>query len=268
MSTLSVSPALHKTVASLAILGCLLLFAACAPLLDTPPGDRVSDRLGADLLDSWRQHGADWQAVQGLAEVKVEAPGHHFSGNQVVLAHLPDRLRTESLSPFGTPLLTLVANGEHLAVLLPMQSAYYQGDASAANLQRFAGIPLEPEQLVGLLLCRLPEPVPGGFATYTDPAGGWLVDLFAGAPRQRLFFDAAGLLHRIEVYQNGRLLLAVDYRDHGRWVEGFPARYQISLPKFRSTARVEFADQRLNRPAVDGLFQLSPPPGVTVHELD
>lgn len=267
MSTLSVSPHLHKIVGSLPGLLCALLLVACAPLLEAPPGERVDDRLGVELLIGWRQRSIDWQALQGLARIEVDAPGSDFSGSQVVLAQRPDRLRTESLSPFGMPLLTLVANGERLAVLLPLQADYYQGAASAENLQRFAGIPLEPAQLVSLLLCQVPEAT-DSLNIYADPDGGWLVELFAAAPRQRLFFDSSGQLQRTELYQNSRLLLAVDYRDHGRWIDGFPARYVISLPKFRSIARVEFAEQRLRRTLNDDLFHLSPSPGVTVHQLD
>lgn len=266
MTSLTRSRWLNRRPARFGVVLLLAGLCACAPVLMPPAGERISAQAGRELIAAWQQRSPS--SLQGFARAEVDSPGRDFTGELVVLVESPNRLRVESLSPFGLPLLTLVADSRRFAVFIPPENRFYAGTPSADNLQRFTRIPLEPVDLIGRLLGQIPAGSSGRLATYAQPAGGWLIDLLDVSPRLRLSFDGSGNLLGISSFRNGRLLLDVRYLEHGRLLPGFPARYRISVPKLGTTLQIEFTEQRTDRRFAPGLFQLEPPPGVVIQELD
>ena len=104
----------------LAIPVCLGFFCGCATLPPRQPSaTAVSEEFGSTLLHEWLTASGRHAALQGVAKLRVQTPQRTLSGTQVLLVEKPDRLRAETLSPFGTPVLVLTADGSDLAVLLP-----------------------------------------------------------------------------------------------------------------------------------------------------
>ncbi|PLX75851.1 MAG: hypothetical protein C0614_10600 [Desulfuromonas sp.] len=257
----------NKSLLLLIAVCSLGLLCSCSAIIEPPPGSRVEDRIGRELVANWSDRVGSFSSVQGVAHIEVDSPGSTFKGNQVLLAESPAHFRAESLSPFGVPLLTLVANKAELNVLLPAQNIFYRGRASAENLRRFTRIPLRPSALVGLLLCQTPLLNGGGFNTYAQPDGGWVLDVVDSTPPQRLYFDASGRLTAIHSFVRGYPLV-MRYFDHGRLVAGFPARFELSSPRAKTVVRLDFSEQKRNLKFRPGLFQLQPPLGTTIIELD
>ena len=192
----------------------LLVLSGCATLPVSQPGTLAAGETGRTLLAEWLQRSAQPQSVQGVAKVRVQTPQRTLNGTQVIVAGAPDQLRAETLSPFGTPLLVLAANGTQLAVLLPGGNLFYHGQATPENLGRFTRLPLRLADLVGILLSRPPLLTYQQLDAFALADGGWRIELEAGQRRQLLHFDAALRLVEVHYLTAGVLQLQLVYGDY------------------------------------------------------
>ena len=252
--------------------GCLLglqlaILSGCATLpahrLETP----AADVDGRTLLDEWLRSPRP-ESLQGVAKIKLQTPERSLSGTQVLLAGAPDRLRTETLSPFGTPLMVMAANGSELAVLLPGDNRFYQGRATPENLGRFTRLPLRLAELVNILLFRPPRIAYQQLQTSPRADGGWLVVLETGPRRQELLFDADRRLIGVAYLYDGELQLRLVYGEFAAEPLNLPRRIELVLPLQRTEVSLTFKELEVDRPFLPGVFTLVAPAGATVTNLD
>jgi len=246
----------------------LLVLSGCATLPVSQPGTLAAGETGRTLLAEWLQRSAQPQSVQGVAKVRVQTPQRTLNGTQVIVAGAPDQLRAETLSPFGTPLLVLAANGTQLAVLLPGDNLFYHGQATPENLGRFTRLPLRLADLVGILLSRPPLLAYQQLNAFTLADGGWRIELEAGQRRQFLRFDAALRLLEVHYLTAGELQLRLAYGDYAEAGDHLPRRIDLELPLQQTQARLLFDELELDRQFLPALFTLEPPPGATIIGLD
>jgi hypothetical protein len=232
------------------------------------PGQPVSRNLGETLLADWMTRGGEVHSMQGMARVKVKSSGRSVSGSQVVLVAQPARVRAETLSPFGTPLLLLATDGTDLGVLLPTENVYYRGAASAENLARFTRMPLRPEDLVKVLLYKTPILDFSDMEVYGLAAGGWQISLSAGERHQELLFNLSRQLVVARYYQGDALQLQVTYDRFTEDTAGFPQKFVVELPLLETVASLDFNELAINRVFLDGIFRLKQPNGAQVILLD
>ena len=252
------------------LLVCLLLVVnACAPLtppqeglLPAPPGQ------GERLLSEWTARAGSFQALQGLAKVKVRTPEQTSGGTQVVIVRRPDRVRAETLSPFGTPLLLLATDGADLGVSIPSQNRFYFGKASAANIGRFIRLPIRPADLVNALLYNAPVWPFDELATWQRPDGGWLLKLTSPARHQELLFDARKRLVELRYYYALKLEARVSYGDFLEQPRPFPQRIDMELMEAGVSASLKFSELELDTEPKLSLFRLEPPPNAERINLD
>jgi len=166
----------------------VILISSCATLRPEP-GPPVSSDFADALIQNWRDKALSINSIQGLAKLKLEAPLNNINANQVLLVERPNRLRAETLSPFGVPLLLLVADGEKMGALLPAQNIYYQGSSSPKNLGMFVNLPLGLSDLVGVLLYQPQMIESWKKEAFTLKAGGWLLIHSGTLQRQELIFN-------------------------------------------------------------------------------
>lgn len=246
----------------------LLVLSACASLPPVQPGTLVTRDAGRALLDDWLAASSQRRSLQGVAKVRVQTGERTVSGTQVILAEQPDRLRAETLSPFGTPLLVLAAGDGRLAVLFPGENTFYSGAATPDNLGRFTQLPLHLEDLIDILLSRPPLLNDRNLETYRLPDGGWRVELEAGARRQLLVFDADRQLQEVDYLENGELQLRLDYGGFDAELAGFPRRIDLFIPRQQTRAGLAFSELATNSELQAGLFTLTPPAGAVPVDLD
>lgn len=79
-------------------------------------------------------------------------PQGSFSGHAVLVLREPDSLRIEPLSPFGTPLAVVVAQGGLFRAYSPSRNAVYMGRTNRRGIERILGIPLSSKIFIKLLL--------------------------------------------------------------------------------------------------------------------
>ena len=92
----------------------------------------------------------DARAETRLANPLV--PQGSFSGHAALVLRQPDSLRLEPLSPFGTPLVVVVARGASFRAYSPSRNAVYMGRTNRRGIERILGIPLDSEIFIKLLL--------------------------------------------------------------------------------------------------------------------
>ncbi len=92
----------------------------------------------------------DARAKTRLANPLV--PEGSFSGQAVMVLRAPDSLRLEPLSPFGTSLVVVVAQGGWFRAYSPSRNAMYMGRTNRRGIGRILGIPLNSGIFVRLLL--------------------------------------------------------------------------------------------------------------------
>ena len=259
-------PTLHGLVVLSTL---LLVLAGCSAVAPPPPlaETPAAATEGENLLAMWLERGEAVQSVEGLASVKVKTPQGSLSGTQVVIAARPDRLRAETLSPFGTPLLSLATDGRQLTVLLPGDNLYYAGPVTVDNLARFTRMPIPPTALVDILLWQPSLVAFKELSTFRTAGGGWRLLLVAGQQRQELSFDAAARLEQVRYYSGDSLQLSVAYADFAA-DSPLPRRILLEQPPFALEASLDFRELTVNRPSPPGRFFLAPPPGVAVISLD
>jgi hypothetical protein len=262
----SLSPLVAKLVAATCLP--LLLMAGCATLPPSQPGTPAAAATGRALFAEWAHRNSQPGTVQGIAKVRLQTPARTVNGTQVILAGEPDRLRAETLSPFGTPLLVVAANGTDLAVLLPGDNLFYRGRATPQNLGRFTRLPLRLSDLVGILLSRPPMINYQQLAAFHLPDGGWRIELEAGQRRQVLRFDTDLHLLEADYLTAGELQLHLAYNDYPAAGPGLPRRIDLALPLHQTQASLIFTEMEVDGQLLPAAFTLAPPAGVTVIMLD
>ena len=262
----SISSTLTRLGLTLSLSLCIL--SGCATLPASQPGTLAAAETGRTLLAEWLRRSAEPQSLQGVARVRVQTPERTLNGTQVLLVGAPDRLRAETLSPFGTPLLVLAANGKDLAVLLPGDNLFYHGRATPENLGRFTRLPLRLADLVGILLSRPPLLSYQQLDAFALADGGWRIELEAGQRRQLLHFDAALRLVEVHYLTAGVLQLQLVYGDYAESVDNLPRRIELKLPLQQTQASLLFDELEADRQLLPALFSLEPPPGATIIGLD
>ncbi|MDH3997517.1 MAG: DUF4292 domain-containing protein [Desulfuromonadales bacterium] len=246
-----------------------IVLAGCAPKVKWV-GTPVDNEVGATLLQQWRGRVSRVSTMQGIAKIQVEtAEGSMNGGTQVLLAEKPDRLRAETLSLFGTPLLTLTANGEALSVFTPTENRFYTGSATPTNLGRFVRIPLRLNDLVSILLHQPPLIRADSEQVFAlNEEQGWLLVRRSGQRRQELRFDAQRNLRQLSYFDDEALFLDIGYGEFTADGNDFPQHFTIEIPELETFASLEFSELTINRQFLSTIFTLTPPAGVDVFDLD
>ena len=95
-----------------------------------------------------RFHGAR----DGTIPVNPLVPQGSFAGHSALVLRKPDSLRIAPLSPFGTPLVVVVAQGISFRAYSPSRNAVYMGRTNRRGIDQILGIPLNSEIFITLLL--------------------------------------------------------------------------------------------------------------------
>lgn len=252
----------------LAVTVMLGLLAGCATLPESQVRTPEATSVGRALFDEWLTRSSQNQTLQGVAKIRVKTPERTVNGTQVLLAEAPDRLRAETLSPFGTPLLVMTANETELAVLIPGDSRFYRGESTPGNLSRFTRLPLRLAELVSILLFQPPLIAYDTAEVAPSLEGGWIVNLESGQRRQELLFDNAHRLAGVRYLSGTELELSLVYGDFATEPQTLPRRIDLELPQQKIQAALIFKELEMNRQIRPEVFTLVAPPEATVMLLD
>jgi hypothetical protein len=199
--------------ATAAVFLVLIAASACAPRLA-----RLPTGTGApfpDFASTYTQATEPCRGVRTMVAVlslSGRAGRTRLRGNIEAGLAAPGQVRLEAPAPFGRPVFILVASKDSATLLLPRDRRVLRDAAPAAIVEALAGVPLDPDQLRGVLAgCGLGSAnVTGGRAL----EGDWvIVDDAAGTTHWLRRLDGAwrlaasaakGLEVRYEDFSSGR----------------------------------------------------------------
>jgi hypothetical protein len=250
---------------------CPLILVGLSACPRLPPLDYGKDgpaKDAADLLKRIEVAESQVFAVKGDAKLVVDSEQGKGSVSLFVAVVHPARLHIEQLDFFGRPEGVLVTDGEQFGLYDGKQRKFFRGPASAQNLARFVPIALPPRELAALLLGRVPRLPPETSAmTVDEPSRSYQLSLTRGAITQRL--SVATGTHRVTRSRvEGLDTYAIDADE----VTAFggatlPRRIVLEAPKAKLTVELLYRDITVNEAPELTLFELEPPEGIPVVEV-
>ena len=223
-------------------------------------------RDAADLLMRVRMAELSISSVKGEAKLKASSErGSGTAGLFVAVLEPADGapgplLRLEALDFFGRPQAQLISDGQRFGLYDAQAGKYFQGPASAANLSRVLPVTMPPAELAALLLGRVPRVSDEPQMTFDAERGVFVVTL-------------------------GRQTVEIEPPSYRVVKSAVPGSYAVEMSDVQATAgttfpwrsaleasgtRMELAwkDVELNVPPEDSMFDMAPPEGVPVVEVD
>jgi hypothetical protein len=182
----------------------------------------------------------------------------------MMLARWGGKLRFQALDPNDSMAADLASDGSRYCLIDVHQKCAECGEATPENVARLVRIPLEPDQVVAVLLGS--TPVIAGQATVEwDPSGGHEIVSIAGSGQtQRIVLDGRERRWDVlesELKEGGKTRWKIRHKD-------FRTAGNVRVPgaslfeEGGDTVRITWNDQRIGEPLGDEKFQLEPQPGL------
>lgn len=197
-----------------ALLGAVILLAAACATIPPPHGPIAPEahRLIDLLARRWEQ----FDDLRTLADITIRRDGRIQRLNGVLLLQAPASFRFEALTPWGQPFLLLAGNAETVTLYEVAENRALVGPASARTTERWLGLALEPNALVGLLAGHV-LPIKDPYAAELMPADGVgpSIRLTGAGGIQRIWADPeTGVVRQVEI-DGGRPLARIAYSGGG-----------------------------------------------------
>lgn len=254
-----------------------LTLAACPGTHHDPPADaHTTAESVLELARTWVGGGPDAAVLEARASQYSEQGG--LKGKVLILARRPGHLRMEGLSPTDDSVSVLATDGERFTSWQRGQSTCWVGRACPDNVGRFASVPLEADELVGVLLGR-PPLIPHEHVEmkWDDKVGAYRLELVGGGAdlglahgrTQRLWVaHADGRVVRTQLLEGGRRKVDVRYSEFRRVAgELVPGRLDVLLERDETDLRLEYREIDLATVPADEAFTFTCPAGTTLEEL-
>jgi outer membrane lipoprotein-sorting protein len=268
-------PRLLAAICALALSTGVLL--GCGGVLIAPPPDALSDAPRVlELAQSYLGTGPSAAVIEARASHYSDRGG--IKGKVEILVERPGRVRFTGLSPTDDMVSVISTDGERFVAYERGARDCHVGRACAANVGRFASIPLEADELAGVLVGR-PPVIPYAELTldWDRAAGAYRLELTGGARDlglahgrvQRLWVTHPdGRVIRTTILDGGRTRVDVRYSDFRRVGEHtLPHRLDIQLERDSTDLRLDFRDIELPADLDDAAFSFACPASTTLEEL-
>lgn len=239
------------------------MLAGCASL--PPPREPLSPeahRLIAALQHRW----LEFADLRTLAEITIQRDGrvHRLTG--VLLLRAPASVRFEALTPWGQPFLLLVGNAESVTLYEVADNRALVGPASAKATERWLGLALEPEELVGILAGHV-LPLKDPYSAEIVPADGIgpSIKLTGAAGVQRIWADPeTGVVRQVEL-TGAKTPARVTYA--GGSPADPPAALTMTALDAPLVVSVRYREPKLGTGPSPDLFTLTLPEGVKIQRF-
>lgn len=221
----------------------------------------------------------------GPAHAILEARASQYSdaggikGKVEILLARPGRVRFTGLSPTDDLVSVLATDGQRFTAFERGQKSCWVGRACAANVGRFTGFALEPDELLGVLIGRPPLIAYDQATLGWDRAvGGYRVDLVGTSAA--LGGDKGKVVRLFVGHEDGRILgLQVragakvevdvrydDWRRVGEHGDLMPGRVDVRMARGSTDLRIVYRDIDVATPIEDAAFVFECPTGTTLEE--
>jgi len=101
-----------------------------------------------EVIAALKQRAARLNTMRGETRMNHHTDQGKVKATVRFMAQRGGRLRFDAVSPFDTPLATLVTDGKRFALVDAQKNRHYHGSASACNLARLLQVALEPDDIL------------------------------------------------------------------------------------------------------------------------
>ena len=223
----------------------------------------------AALLEQVRKGHKEPQTLTCEAKAFVDAPQNAGRYALQIAVRRPASLRIAALDPLGNPAALLVADGGRFALLDLRSNVFYRGPSTPENLSRLIPQPLRDEELVALVLGAMP-PLPAARPVEAHRAGdGSVLTLESGEVRQEISIGADLRIDHVRRFRRGQLWweVALDDFDDASGQQ-MPRQLRLTAPAQRIQVELQLKERVWGKPTSPAAFQLNPPQGVKVVEVE
>lgn len=242
-----------------------------------------------ELVSSYRRARSPVRGVTAEARVERNDASGRIRGTVFMMLARPDRVRFDAMTQFG-PAAVLTSDGTTFSLADLRENRFFTGPTCAENIALLVGIPMEGEELAGLLLGQ--TPTLAGDSEVICEAGRYVVTVTAAdGRRERLEYavregdeaaapDAQHLrLLRAERFDGDDLTWRVSYDDY-RVVEdpadvasprrgvALPFRIRFEHPEQGIDTLVRVRSLELNSELPEDAFVQEVRPGMSVEPVE
>jgi outer membrane lipoprotein-sorting protein len=245
------------------LLPILSLIAGCATALPPPrEAPREDAQRAVSLLAARWQEFSD---LRTLADVRVTRGSARQQFTGALLLKAPASLRFEALSPFGQPLLLATMHAGEIVTYNVAAHAAVVGPATATTAARLFSLPVEPDELVGVLAGRAVPPKDLRVAAILPPdAQGPSLEMIGALHRQRVWMDfGTGIVRQIQI-TGGRVEALVTYQ---RAADGALTGFDLTAAQDNVTGTVRYRDLVVGAGVDPERFRLTIPAGASIERL-
>jgi outer membrane lipoprotein-sorting protein len=245
------------------VVAVVLLLAGCAiaPAPPHAPIDPEARRVVDRLTARWQE----FHDLRALADVTLKRGGdtQRFSG--VLLARAPASVRFEALSPFGQPFLLVAMHDGRITAYNATTNEARVGAANVQSAADLISLPVEPEDLVGLLSGRAVPPRDLRVAEILAPDDmGPSINLVGRYNRQRVWCDFdSGLTRRVTI-TGGRTEATVTFERGG---DGALSGLDVSAANGYATGAVRYRSFTLDAGIDAERFALTLPKDAKIQNI-
>jgi outer membrane lipoprotein-sorting protein len=205
------------------------------------------------------------KSLQTSAIMEYTGGGEHVKVRERIVAERPASVRVDVMSPIGVALV-VAADGGQVAIFDPSKNTLMQGPATAAVFDRYARIPMTPQDAVRMLMSLTPDTAMLAFAPnqygLTAENTHYLLYREPNGVTDYLTFDANNNLASLrQTLANGRESYEVQYSDYratGAGMIMFPYQVAASFPGTGASVKFRYQQPILDSDIDDTVFTLSP----------
>jgi hypothetical protein len=223
----------------------------------------------ADVLDHLAKLRERATSLNANTKTDVRLGKDRVNVTVMMLAAWGGKLRFQAQDPNQAMAADLASDGSRYCFIDVHAGCAECGEATPENVARLVRIPLEPDQVVAVLLGS--TPVIEGNATVTwEPAGGHeVVSIDGGGQTQRIVLDGRERRWDVlesELKEGGKTRWKIRHKDFrpAKRPDGQAVRVPGAslFEEGGDTVRITWIDQRIGEPVSDAQFQLTPQPGL------
>ena len=223
----------------------------------------------AALLQQVEKAHAEPQTISASGKAAVDAPQNGGRYQIQLVLRRPASLRIAALDPLGNPAALLVADGGRFALLDLRSNVFFRGPSTPENLSRLIPQPLRDDELVSLLLGGMPQ-LRNGRPLEAHRAGdGSVLRLGAGEVTQEVALGADLRITQVRRFRGAGLWWEVmldDFDDASG--QQMPRRLRLSAPADKIQVEVQLKERVWGKPTSPTAFQLTPPKGVKIEDVE
>ncbi len=189
-----------------------------------------------------------------------------------MLAAWGGKLRFQALNPNDSTAADLASDGEAYCFLDVRAGCAECGPATPERVARLVRIPLEPDEVVSVLMGSAPllDEADAETTVEWDPSGGReIVTQTLGDETRRLVLDGKDRrwdLLSAEARVNGKITWKIQHKDFHDVVSATGATVRMPgaslFEEGGDTVRIDWRDQRVGQPLDENKFRMEPPAGL------